>query len=46
LAHAHLRSLEAPASAPKYEDKSKSGTSFFEHMLAVPAAASLGRGEY
>jgi hypothetical protein len=47
LAHAHLSPLEAPAFAPKQEDKGKSGTSFFEHILAVSAAAaSLGRGYF
>jgi hypothetical protein len=49
LAHAQLSPLEAPAFAPKRtrrEDKGKSGTSFFEHILAVSAAASLGRGKF
>jgi hypothetical protein len=49
LAHAQLSPLEAPAFAPKRtrrEDNGKSGTSFFEHILAVSAAASLDRGKF
>ncbi len=41
-AHAHL----SPHFANKTSEKGKSGTSFFEHMLTVSAAANLGGGKY
>jgi hypothetical protein len=40
-AHAHLN----PYFAPKTSRKSKSGTSFLEHMLAVLVVANLSKGK-
>jgi hypothetical protein len=49
-AHAHLSPHFAPNFcphfAPKTSEKGKSGTSFFEHMLAVSITANLSRDTY